>query len=169
MDQETIKNQGAPQGGESDSAQKPQDQPNPKVSAASSGAIAPNERKPIEAVLYDCRRTFYFAFGLTVLIDFLTIVPLLYMMNIMDRVISARSGVTLVSLTLLVVALYIFWSAIEWIRKRILVRLSLRLDWDLSADIFDASFTFLKRKYHEYNRKRCVLKRSLQTNIKLKF
>jgi len=140
MDKETIKNQGAPEGGESASAQKPQDQPNPKVSAASSGAIAPNERKPIEAVLYDCRRTFYFAFALTLIIDLLTIVPILYMMNIMDRVISARSGVTLVSLTLLVVALYIFWSAVEWIRKRILVRLSLRLDWDLSADIFDASF-----------------------------
>jgi ABC-type protease/lipase transport system fused ATPase/permease subunit len=58
----------------------------------------------------------------------------------MDRVISARSGITLVSLTVLILALYIFWSAIEWIRSRLMVRLSLRIDWDLSADIFDASF-----------------------------
>ena len=140
MDNESIKNQGAPQGEEGASAQKPQDPPDPKANVRGAGAIAPNERKPIEAVLYDCRRTFYFVFGITALIDFLTIVPMLYMMNVMDRVIAPRSGVTLVSLTLLVVALYIFWSAVEWIRTRILVRLSLRLDWDLSADIFDASF-----------------------------
>jgi PrtD family type I secretion system ABC transporter len=104
------------------------------------GAVAPSDRKPIEAVLHDCRRTFYFVVLITVLIDFLSITPMLYMMNVMDRVMAPRSGVTLVSLTILVVALYIFWSAMEWIRTRILVRLSLRLDWDLSADIFDASF-----------------------------
>jgi ATP-binding cassette subfamily C exporter for protease/lipase/ATP-binding cassette subfamily C protein EexD len=112
----------------------------PQAKTRESGAIAPSDRKPIEAVLHDCRRTFYFVFTLTALIDFLTIVPMLYMMNVFDRVIAPRSGVTLVSLTVLVIALYIFWSAVEWIRTRILVRLSLRLDWDLSADIFDASF-----------------------------
>ena len=62
------------------------------------------------------------------------------MMNVFDRVISSRSGITLVSLTILILAIYVFWSAIEWIRSRLLVRLSLRIDWDLSADIFDASF-----------------------------
>jgi PrtD family type I secretion system ABC transporter len=61
-------------------------------------------------------------------------------MQVMDWVISARSGITLVSLTAVIIALYVFWSAIEWIRSRLLVRLSLRIDWDLSADIFDASF-----------------------------
>lgn len=104
------------------------------------GAIAIDSRKPIESVLYQCRRTFYFAFFITFVADLLSITPMLYMMNVFDRVITSRSGVTLVSLTLLILALYIFWSAIEWIRSRLLVRLSLRIDWDLSADIFDASF-----------------------------
>jgi len=140
MDKEEIKQQATPEGVEADSTEKSQENADPQPKVRGAGAIAPNERKPIEAVLYDCRRTFYFVFGITALIDFLTIVPMLYMMNVMDRVIAPRSGVTLVSLTLLVVALYIFWSAVEWIRTRILVRLSLRLDWDLSADIFDASF-----------------------------
>ena len=109
-------------------------------STRNSGTVAPNERKPIEAVLHDCRRTFYFVVLLTIVLDFLSLTPMIYMMNVMDRAMAPRSGVTLVSLTLLVVALYIFWSAMEWIRTRVLVRLSLRLDWDLSADIFDASF-----------------------------
>jgi PrtD family type I secretion system ABC transporter len=79
-------------------------------------------------------------FIITAVADLLSIAPLLYMMQVMDRVISARSGITLVSLTAVIIALYVFWSAIEWIRSRLLVRLSLRIDWDLSADIFDASF-----------------------------
>jgi PrtD family type I secretion system ABC transporter len=104
------------------------------------GAIARDGRKPIETILYECRRSFYFAFGITAIADLLSVAPMLYMMQVMDRVISARSGITLVSLTVLILALYIFWSAIEWIRSRLMVRLSLRIDWDLSADIFDASF-----------------------------
>ncbi len=104
------------------------------------GEVVSDGRKPIESVLYQCRRTFYFAFFITFVADLLSIAPLLYMMNVFDRVITSRSGITLVSLTLLILAIYVFWSAIEWIRSRLLVRLSLRIDWDLSADIFDASF-----------------------------
>jgi PrtD family type I secretion system ABC transporter len=104
------------------------------------GQIVSDGRKPLQTILYECRRSFYLAFGITAVADLLSVAPLLYMMQVFDRVISARSGVTLVSLTLIILALYIFWSALEWIRSRLMVRLSLRIDWDLSADIFDASF-----------------------------
>jgi ATP-binding cassette subfamily C exporter for protease/lipase len=97
-------------------------------------------RSPIARLLLQCRRAFAFAFVLTLLIDLLSVVPMLYMMNVFDRVLSTRSGVTLVSLTLLMMGLYVFWSSLEWIRSRLMVRLSLRMDWDLSADVFDASF-----------------------------
>jgi len=112
----------------------------PAAQLPPAGEVVNDGRKPIESVLYQCRRTFYFAFFITFVADLLSIAPLLYMMNVFDRVISSRSGITLVSLTLLILAIYVFWSAIEWIRSRLLVRLSLRIDWDLSADIFDASF-----------------------------
>lgn len=112
----------------------------PKSKSTSAGEVVKSDRKPIEAVLYDCRRTFYFAFFITAIVDILSIAPLLYMLNVMDHAIGAKSHVTLISLTALVVALYVFWSAIEWIRDRLLTRLSLRIDWDLSAEIFDASF-----------------------------
>lgn len=102
--------------------------------------LSADGRKPIATILHQCRRSFYLAFIITAFIDILGIVPMLYMMNVFDRVISSRSGATLISLTLLVIALYIFWSALEWIRTRIMVRLSLRIDWDLSAEVFDASF-----------------------------
>lgn len=110
------------------------------MSEAATPAPKGSTRTPIARLLHQCRRAFAFAFLLTLLIDILSITPMLYMMNTYDRVIATRSGVTLVSLTLLVVGMYIFWSSLEWIRSRLMVRLSLRMDWDLSADVFDASF-----------------------------
>ena len=123
------------------SAQAPSDQMNSSPQAdMPQTQLSADGRKPIASVLHQCRRAFFFAFMVTAVIDLLGVIPMLYMMQVMDRVIASKSGVTLVSLTVLVIAVYLFWSALEWIRSRLLVRLSLRLDWDLSAAIFDASF-----------------------------
>lgn len=97
-------------------------------------------RAPVAELLHQCRQSFYVAFAMTFVIDLLSLAPILYMWNVFDRVISSRSGITLVSLTVLIVGLYIFWSALEWLRSRLMVRLSLRIDWELAADVFDASF-----------------------------
>jgi PrtD family type I secretion system ABC transporter len=105
----------------------------PKVATA-------GDKKPVKKILMQTRQAFFFAMGLTFVIEILSITPLLYMLSAFDRVLSSRSGVTLVSLTLVVIAFLVFWSALEWIRSRLMIRLSLRIDWDLSADVFDASF-----------------------------
>ena len=97
-------------------------------------------RPPVAEIIHQCRQTLYLAFGLSFLVEMLSLAPLLYMLSVYDRVIGARSAITLVSLTLLVVGIYVFWSALEWIRERLMVRLSMRVDWDLGADVFDASF-----------------------------
>lgn len=97
-------------------------------------------QKPIETLLRDCRHSFYLVFLFTFLTEALAIAPMIYMWNVFDRVISARSGVTLISLTILMMGLYLFWSAIDWMRTRLLIRISLRIDWDLASDIFDAVF-----------------------------
>ena len=102
--------------------------------------VVPNDRKPIEAILHECRRTFYIAIALTLVINILGITPMLFMWNVMDLALPARSMVTMMSLLTIVIGAYVFWSSLEWIRSRLMTRLSLRIDWDLSADIFDASF-----------------------------
>jgi ATP-binding cassette subfamily C exporter for protease/lipase len=107
--------------------------PQPKVATH-------GDKQPVKKILMQTRQAFFFAMGLTFVIDMLSVTPLLYMMSAFDRVLSSRSGVTLVSLTLVVIAFYVFWSALEWIRSRLMIRLSLRIDWDLAADVFDASF-----------------------------
>ena len=103
-------------------------------------AMRPDQDPPLRKILMQCKQTFVLMVILTTLIEMLSLTPLLYMLSVYDRVISARSGITLVSLTLVVVGFYIFWGAMEWIRSRLMVRLSLRIDWDIAADVFDASF-----------------------------
>ncbi len=86
------------------------------------------------------RRGFWFAAVLCLVIEALSLAPIVYMWNAFDRVLSSRSLITLVSLTVLIVGVYLFWSAMEWVRSRLMVRLSLRIDWELAAEVFDASF-----------------------------
>ena len=81
-----------------------------------------------------------FAFLLTLCVNIVALTPILYMLSIYDRVLNSRSIPTLISLLLIVIVIYQFWSALEWIRSRLLVRLSLRIDWGLSPAVFDAIF-----------------------------
>ncbi|PIT82123.1 type I secretion system permease/ATPase [Limnohabitans sp. 15K] len=103
-------------------------------------AMRPDQDPPLRKVLMQCKRTFMVMVVLTAVVELLSVAPMLYMMSVYDRVISSRSEITLVSLTLVILGFYVFWGALEWIRSRLMVRLSLRIDWDLAADVFDASF-----------------------------
>lgn len=95
---------------------------------------------PVANVLSQCRRGFILMVGLCVVLEVLSLAPTVYMWNSFDRVMNSRSVVTLLSLTTLIAGVYMFSSAMEWTRSRLMVRLSLRIDWELAADVFDAAF-----------------------------
>jgi ATP-binding cassette subfamily C exporter for protease/lipase len=73
-------------------------------------------------------------------LNLLMLVPSLYMMQIYDRVLGSRNETTLLVLTLLVLASYVFMSALEAIRTFVLVRVGARLDAQLGARVFNAAF-----------------------------
>ena len=98
------------------------------------------QNEPVRQVLDACKRALRMTFFLTVVIEVLTLTPIVFMMNMYDRVMNSRSEVTLVSLTVLVLGVYLFWAILEWIRTRLMIRISLRVDWDLAGRVFDASF-----------------------------
>lgn len=95
---------------------------------------------PLRQALDDCRGAVYFMAFVTFAITVLSIAPILYMMNVFDRVVPTNSHITLVSLLVLVIGMYFFWTALEWLRKRIMIRISLRIDWDMAGNVFDACF-----------------------------
>lgn len=101
---------------------------------------------PIRHLLTQCRHSFYLAFGITGIVEILSLAPIVYMWNVFDRVISPRSGITLLSLTVMVIAIYLFWALLERLRDALFVQLAAKLDWDLSSSVFDASF----RRYVGY-------------------
>ena len=128
-----------PEGFSAQQESSSQEQASPMKDSSKTSFVT-DGRKPIDSIIHQCRRSFYFVVIATVIIDMMYLVPMLFMMTVMDKVMTSRSVVTLVSITVVIMGFYVFWSALEWIRTRMMVRLSLRMDWDLSADIFDASF-----------------------------
>lgn len=98
------------------------------------------EKRTMQSIIKQCKSALIFALLVTFAVEMLSIVPVLYLLNGYDRVLSSKSEITLVSLTIMVVGVYVFWTALEWIRRRMLLRISLRMDWELALKVFDVSF-----------------------------
>lgn len=73
-------------------------------------------------------------------INLLLLTPALYMLQMYDRVLTSRNEDTLLLLTLLLVGLLALEGAIEFIRSRVMSRVSAALDVDISRRVFDAMF-----------------------------
>lgn len=86
-----------------------------------------------------CRRHFAYAMLFSALLNLLFIAPMLYMLQVYDRVIPTAGGTTLVFLTLALVAALATLSLLDAVRARLLVRASIRLDKALSQDIINAT------------------------------
>lgn len=63
----------------------------------------------------------------------------LYMMQVYDRVLSSRSETTLLALSVIVAFLLALLGGFEFFRSRILVRMGLRFNEELSPRLFDAA------------------------------
>lgn len=73
-------------------------------------------------------------------VNLLLVVPSFYMLEVYDRVVSSRSVSTLIMLTFILVFLMCTYGALEWVRSRIMIRISTRLDLLLGERVFKASF-----------------------------
>lgn len=73
-------------------------------------------------------------------INILMLVPAIYMLQVYDRVVTSGSEVTLLMITLILVLLMTVVGALEWVRSRILIRISSRLDMTLNQKAFEISF-----------------------------
>lgn len=76
----------------------------------------------------------------SLLINLLMLVPSIYMLQVYDRVLPSRNGVTLVMLTLIMMGLYAFSSALEFVRSFIVIRVGAKLDAHLNTRVYTAAF-----------------------------
>lgn len=101
---------------------------------------APHTSSSLETVLATCKGSFLTVGFFSLFVNFLMLVPAFYMLQVYDRVISSGSESTLLMLTLILLLLIATLGALEWVRSRIMVRISTRLDTLLGPRLYDASF-----------------------------
>jgi ABC-type protease/lipase transport system fused ATPase/permease subunit len=77
--------------------------------------------------------------AMSCVINILALTGSFYMLQVYDRVLSSRSVPTLVALSVLAVALYIFQGALEIVRGQVFVRLASRVDRALADKAHNAA------------------------------
>lgn len=93
----------------------------------------------LATALRACRRHFMAVAAFSALLNLLFLVPMLYMLQIYDRVIPTRGSVTLFFLTLVLLFGLTTLSMLDFVRSRLLVRASIRLDRQLAGVLLDTS------------------------------
>lgn len=91
-------------------------------------------------LIWSMRRIFLAAAGFSCVINLLMLAPSLYMMQVYDRVLTSQNEMTLLVISLLILAVFLLLGGLEWVRGQLLIRSSARLDGRLSGRVFTASF-----------------------------
>ncbi|MDO9520925.1 MAG: type I secretion system permease/ATPase [Pseudohongiella sp.] len=90
--------------------------------------------------LKSIRQYFLYAGVFSAAVNILMLVPIMYMLQVYDRVISSGSMSTLSMLTLLMVFLTLALGGFEWVRSMILISASNKIEQKLRRRVFDATF-----------------------------
>lgn len=96
--------------------------------------------RDIDAALLGYRNLFGSLALFSGVINLLMLVPSIYMMQVFDRVLTSRNETTLLMLTLIVLGLFMMSSLLEWIRGRVMIRMSAGFDMKLGERLFGAAF-----------------------------
>lgn len=94
----------------------------------------------LQAALKACKGSFISVGIFSLFVNALMLVPTFYMLQVYGRVVTSGSISTLVMLTIIMSVLVITMGSLEWVRSRIMVRVSTKLDVLLSRDVYKASF-----------------------------
>lgn len=86
------------------------------------------------------KRGFIAAGCFSFFINILMLTAPLYMLQVYDRVVASRSLETLLFLTLIMIFMFAVLGVLEWVRSRILVRVSNQIDQFLSQRVYTAMF-----------------------------
>ncbi|MFL6750065.1 MAG: type I secretion system permease/ATPase [Sphingomicrobium sp.] len=101
----------------------------------------------VAGALRACRRHFFAVAAFSALLNMLFLVPMLYMLQIYDRVIPSRGHLTLIFLTLVLLFGLVTLALLDFVRSRLLVRASIRLDRQLSGVLLDTSLARRDRTF----------------------
>lgn len=98
------------------------------------------ERNEILRAVLVHKKAFWAVALFSFVINFLYLTPSIYMMQIYDRVITSRNELTLITLSVLCVGLYVIMSGLEFVRSQVLIRVGNAIDEVMSKRVFIATF-----------------------------
>ncbi|MDR1461783.1 MAG: type I secretion system permease/ATPase [Azoarcus sp.] len=102
---------------------------------------AEDARGELASALLAYRRSFVHIGVFSGVINILMLSPALYMLQVYDRVLVSSNEMTLLMLTLILLAMYAFMGALEWVRSLVVLRLGTGFDRKLAPRVFDAAFS----------------------------
>lgn len=94
----------------------------------------------IVQALLGYRRVFRTVGVFSMLINLLMLVPSLYMLQVYDRVLPSRNGITLLMLTLMMLGMFALMSALEYVRSFVVIRVGGKIDMHLNSRVYTAAF-----------------------------
>lgn len=97
-------------------------------------------RDEIMQALWGFRKAFRSVGVFSMIVNLLMLAPSLYMLQVYDRVLTSRNSYTLLMLSLIVVGVYIFMAALEWVRSQVVIRVGSRLDLHMNRRVYTAAF-----------------------------
>ena len=112
-----------------------------------------NDYDPIGSAIKELRGYLTYAAIFSASINVLMLTPIIYMLQVYDRVVSSGSMSTLTMLTLLMIALLAASGGFDWVRSRILISANLRLEEKLRDTVSSVAYkhTLLSGKADEGN------------------
>ncbi|MCJ8207153.1 type I secretion system permease/ATPase [Pseudomonas sp. RGM2987] len=102
--------------------------------------MSAHPRTELQTALAACKGSFFSVGFFSFFVNLLMLVPSFYMLQVYDRAVGSANPSTLLMLTLIMLLLMVTMGGLEWVRSRIMVRVSTRLDMLLGQRLFDASF-----------------------------
>lgn len=103
-------------------------------------ASSPSPHSELKGLLLQSKRSFIYVGVFSFFLNLLFLTPSLYMLQVYDRVVGSRSEGTLLMLTLIVAILFGVMAILEFVRSRILARISTRMDVEMQSRIVDVMF-----------------------------
>lgn len=100
----------------------------------------PTSSPAIGVALKACRPAFLVAGGFSLAINLLMFTGPLYMISVYDRVLASRNSGTLVALSAMALAAFLFYGVLEFLRSRVLIRSGAIFDTVLTERVAAALF-----------------------------
>lgn len=111
-----------------------------KVAAPMSSFLLnrPNSTRSMVRALKRCRQHLWAVASFSAVLNILSLTPTIYMMQVYDRVLGSGSVATLIALSMVCFLGIGAMMALDWLRGRLLIRITARFDRELSGELMSS-------------------------------